>query len=201
MKSYRKVFRDWLRETEGPWRIGQLRVLPADKGYTLCHVEDVSQLSTLQPVADQEAWRQLLFFDDKGDFRPLKAAPNFPHGWVFGPLGFDQLVLALQFAYPAALAEWAAHRGGHLRVTPWQETAERQTGRFKIVAKLNGEQREELVRGNCAVACSKHRLWEPGASLANPPLPNDPARLPLLCPEACNYLVGKAREILKGPMD
>jgi len=199
--TYRHHFRQWLDTTPGPWTLGQLHILPEANAYRLVHVDDAGRLEELKPIQNTEEWRKTIFYNDKGSFRPLKAAPDFPHGWQYGPLDFDALLLALQFAYPAAIAEWAADRDGTLAVTPWQETAERQSGRFNIVAKLDAAQQEQLVRENCAAACAKHRLWAPGCGIANPPRPAAPATLPLLCPEACNYLVGKAREILKGPMD
>ncbi len=53
----------------------------------------------------------------------------------------------------------------------------------------------ELVTGLCEGGCLKQRLWSP----AEETIEVDEQAIPLLCPEACNYLVGKAREKLKGP--
>lgn len=195
-----EAFRLWLEASPGPWHLGQLHLRREDDAFWLCHENDVSQ-SGLLTIQTQREWRKIIFFNDKGSFRPLKAAPDFATGWQYGPLAYRELYLALQYAYPATVPEWFAHQNGKLQPTPWQETAERQTGRFKVVAQLQPEQQARLVREHCAATCEKHRLWLPGSTIDNPPLPEETNRLPLLCPEACNYLVGKAREILKGPMD
>lgn len=196
-------FQQWLHETTSPWLIGQLAIQQEGENYQLCHQSDLTK-EGLQAVTNPQEWRKIVFFNDKDEFRPLKASADFATGWTWGPLDFRELLLALQYAYPALVAEWAAYEQGQLPATSWQETAERQTGRFKVVAQLSPEQQEQLVRENCAAKCTKHLLWSPGCEIGNPPLPDqekEPNRLPLLCPEACNFLVGKAREILKGPMD
>ncbi len=45
--------------------------------------------------------------------------------------------------------------------------------------------------------CLKRRLWRPADQAVNTGFPE----IPLLCPEACNFFVGKAREKLKGTDD
>jgi sirohydrochlorin cobaltochelatase len=105
------------------------------------------------------------------------------------------LQLALEYLHPAALANWALWRQKRLPVTPWRETAERQSGRFRVVREVDDAGVGELVAAHCRRGCLKQRLWSP----AEQPVRTHPGEIPLLCPEACNFLVGKARDKVKGP--
>lgn len=173
-------------------RAGQIVI---SESYELRHrndaLADTASLRTLTSWAD---WRELIRTDASGGFRPLKAAPNLPRGWRF-PLGSDaEVQLALQYLYPAAVDNWRLWNEGKLPVTAYAETADRQTGRFRIVRAVSAEALEDLTRDVCALGCLKRRLWGPNpvrVSAAS-------GELPLLCPEACNYFVGKVREQIKG---
>jgi hypothetical protein len=125
----------------------------------------------------------------------LRAAPNLRRGWIYRAKDLRGVHEALDYFYPAEIANWKLQREGALRVTPWKETAERQSGRFRIVRELDDVAVRELVENVCERGCLKRRLWEPAAQLVAPA----ESEIPLLCPEVCNYFVGKAREKLKGP--
>jgi sirohydrochlorin cobaltochelatase len=180
-----------LLETPLPWNIGQVLI---ERGYELRHREDsgLADLRELTSLAEIREWVRL---DEAGIFRPLPAAPNLRRGWRY--LAPDETALreALEYIYPAEVANAELWRESQLSVTPWTETAERQTGRFRVARELDRTGVRELVAQVCDRGCLKQRLWEPVAqrisSAAN--------EIPLLCPEACNYLVGKVREKLKGP--
>jgi len=180
-----------------PWKIGEVAILPGDKGgYLLLHQDDISlEPAGLHHLDSLEDIRELIRLDAQGIFRPLRAAPNLRHGWIYHAPNLSALLQALDYLYPAALANWTLHQHGQLPVTPWQETAERQTGRFRIVRELDEAALLELVANTCQTGCLKQRLWSPTRSKDTITI----CELPLLCPEACNYLVGKAREKLKGP--
>ncbi len=140
-------------------------------------------------------WRELIRLDWRGDFRPLRAAPTLRDGWIIHTRDLTELRRVLDYIYPAELANWALSLQRALPVTPWRETAERQTGRFRIVRELDDAGIAWLVAKACEPGCLKRRLWSP----VEESIDSAPEEIPLLCPEACNFLVGKAREKLKGP--
>ncbi len=187
----------FLELTPPPWMIGELALRwSEDRRYELLQHADLAlPVADLNPVDSAHDLRQLALWDSDGNFRPLPAAPNLRRGWVHRARDLADLRLALDYLYPAALANWTLRQHGLLPVTPWRETAERQTGRFRIVRELGEEGVRELVATHCQPGCLKNRLWTPDAL---PPATRS-GEIPLLCPEACNYLVGKAREKLKGP--
>ena len=176
------------QHTPLPWTIGQVLI---GAHFELRHVEDAAKdTSSLHPVGSIADLRELIRLDEQEAFRPLRAAPNLRSGWIYRASNFGGLRLALDYLYPAELANWVLNDIGGLPVTPWQETAERQTGRFRVVRKIDMTTLADLVAENCERRCLKRRLWSPK--------PESPAvaanEMPLLCPEACNFLVGKARE-------
>jgi hypothetical protein len=161
----------------------------------LLHRDDLeSNPASLRPVKSPLDLREVIRLDQEGNFRPLRAAPNLRRGWTYHVPNLASLQLALDYLYPAALANWMLWRHGQFPVTPWKETAERQTGRFHIVSKIDETALHDLVASRCQSGCLKQRFWPPVSQSAHA----DANEIPLLCPEACNFFVGKARTELKG---
>jgi sirohydrochlorin cobaltochelatase len=188
-----------MAQSSPPWRIGEIIIRPTDRNsYHVMHRDDLNtDPSTLRILASAEDLRELIRLDRNGNFRPLRAAPNLRTGWLLHASSLHSLQLALDYIYPAMLANWTLWRKSSLFSTPWSETAERQTGRYKVVHQLPHEALQELVAIHCQTGCMKQRLWFPVAQTVNAPL----NEVPLFCPEACNYLVALAREKIKGPSE
>jgi sirohydrochlorin cobaltochelatase len=187
----------FLQHSAPPWSMGQVLIRPAEAAaFHLLHRDDLeSNPAALRRLTSPEDLRELIRLDPEGHFRPLRAAPNLRRGWLFHAPDLRSLQLALDYLYPAELANWALGRHGGLTATPWSETADRQSGRFRIVREIDDAAIHELVMQNCQRGCLKRRLWAP----ASQPVEAAASEIPFLCPEACNFLVGKAREKLKGP--
>jgi sirohydrochlorin cobaltochelatase len=187
----------FFEETPAPWKMGELAILPSeDSSFSLIHGNDLSKApATLRRLCSPEDVRELIRLDIEGNFRPLRAAPNLRDGWIFHASNLADLLLALEYFYPAALANWSLQMRSQLPITPWSETAERQTGRFRVVREIDETALRDLVTCHCETGCLKQRLWPPAVQ-TRAAVPNE---IPLFCPEACNFLVGKAREKLKGP--
>ena len=185
-----------LLKTPGPSLIGDVAIRTTKEGaFELMHSDDLDleskQLHRLHTLGDL---RKLARLDDSGHFRPLRAAPNLRRSWIYYATNSAEVQAALDYLYPAAVANWALWRRAKLPITQWRETAERQTGRFRIVRQIDDAAIGELVEHVCRAGCLKRRLWLPAAQLVEAP----PHKIPILCPEACNFLVDKAREKVKG---
>jgi len=187
----------FLTETGGPWKIGEIVIRTSgNEAYELLHAADLGRdPATLHGLSSLEDLRELIRLDAEGHFRPLRAAPNLRDGWLLSAPDAGAVAVALDYLYPAELANWLLWKRHALPTTPWNETAERQTGRFRIVREIDDAVAQELVTAICEKNCLKRRLWPP----ATQEVTVTTAEIPLLCPEACNYFVGKAREKLKGP--
>ena len=183
----------FFKATPPPWKIGEVIIQP---GFDLTHCDDLkSDPTTLHRVESPADLRELIRLDYAGNFRPLRAAPNLRRGWIQHAPDLSSLHLALDYLYPAALTNWTLWRHQQLPATPWSETAGRQTGRFRIVREIDEATLQKLVEHHCQPGCLKQRLWSPASKIIR----TGASEIPLLCPEACNFLVGKAREKLKGP--
>lgn len=194
----------WLRA--GGKRIGQLAILPVPEGWELRHADEASH-QDLATFSKYEDARALANLDDAGVFRPLKTAPTLRHGWRLILPDVHAVSLALEYFYPAMLGVWLAHARGEVTPVLLRETLARQTGMYRITQNLTDEQAQRLVakqcRSNCG--CLKTILWRISAQVSVPLLPPEKFRpeatpadaIPLLCQEACNFLVAGARKMVK----
>ena len=180
--------------------------------FTLCHRDDRSR----QDLAIREnanAALEIARWDDAGNYRPLKTAPNLSHGWWLQLSTVEELRTALDFFYPGRLATYIVWQNQNLQPTPLRETLGRQTGLYRVAHKISDEQADELVAGFCRSdgGCLRTILWSRDAAgePASRKLPaskfdpkhdqtgRDEHALPLLCQEACNFLIAAARKVVK----
>lgn len=199
----------WL--AKGNNRIGEITIAKNDGGFVLRHYADASAAS-LEIFMEPTDARALSQYDVRGEYRPLKSAPNLKRGWELRVRDLNALRVALDFFYPAAIGQWVAHQRGELVSVPFRETAERQTGMYAVVRKITNEQADALAGNFCKSdgGCLKTILWKLDTAT---PITNLPAAkfdpgadqsgvggnfAPLLCSEACNLFVAAARSVVKG---
>ena len=187
----------------GACLIGQVQILP---DFSLRHVED-SGNAGLEVFRNPHDAIEIARHDDAGKYRPLKTAPNLRHGWRLNLANVDEVLLALDFLYPAALGTARAFAQGELQTVSLRDTLARQSGMYAVTKKITDEQAESVVNHTCnhRSGCLRHILWS--ISFGRPTalsrqgtevmdLPNE---IPLLCAEACNLLVAAGRKIVKSP--
>ena len=204
---------------KGTFLIGQILVRYCEGGgHELRHRDDAGlPADGLEAHTDPEDAAALALNDDAGAYRPLKTAPNLRHGWRLLVPDGEGLRRARELLYPARLGAWRACRAGRLEVTPLRETLGRQTGMYRVTAKISNEQADALVGRFCRSdgGCLRTILWRLDAAGSTPStrLPAEkfdpgwdqatggtagPDSVPLLCQEACNLLVAEARAVVKG---
>ena len=202
---------DWL--TAGLRCIGQIAIECQDgERFTLTHRDD-SASNNLTPYRHAEDAVELARFDDTGNYRPLKTAPNLRHGWRLTLRNLAELRTALDLFYPGRLAAFFAFEKHELVATPLRETLGRQSGMYRIAAQIDDRAADELVGNFCRSdgGCLRTILWNRDAegTVASTRLPAekfDPIHdqtsggrpvVPLLCQEACNLLVAEARKVVQ----
>ena len=194
-------------------RIGEIAIRKLDDGgFALSHCDD-EDCADLMLFHSAEDAIELSKFDDAGNYRPLKTAPNLRHGWRLDLATLGELKRGLDYFYPGRLAVFAAWKNGQLRTTTLRETLDRQSGMYRVAAEISDEQIEN-VAGNCCRSdggCLRTILWKRDkrgtvASTKLPPAKFDPLHdqtgnckrcLPLLCQEPCNLLVAECRKVVK----
>jgi sirohydrochlorin cobaltochelatase len=170
------------------------------------HLDADADAAALTASSDPSAARDIALYDADGNYRPLRTAPTLKRGWRLTLATMGQLHDALDTFYPAMLAARLAFVEHRLRVTPLRETLNRQSGMYAITRKITDPQADALIGAQCCstTGCLKTILWSiaPGVPVTSLPADkfqpaSDPATIPLLCAEACNLLVARAREVVK----
>jgi sirohydrochlorin cobaltochelatase len=201
-----------------PFYFGQILIQKAKAGgFVLSHRDD--QTGQSKPSRNAEDAIEIAKYDDAGNYRPLKTAPNLRRGWRLELDTLEELRRALDYFYPGRLAVFAAWKNGKLQAIPLRETLERQSGMYRIATKISDVQIDVLVANFCRSngGCLRTILWkrDGDGAIASTKLPKekfDPARdqaasdarqataaaIPLLCQEACNLLVAQCRKAVKG---
>jgi sirohydrochlorin cobaltochelatase len=222
----RDLIEEILNGFAAPFSFGQLLVRKTTGGFVVSHRDDAS-LAQLETYRDAEAAVKIAKYDDLGNYRPLKTAPNLRHGWRLELASVEELRRALDYFYPGRLAVFAAWKSGDLKTTALRETLDRQSGMYRVAAKISDPQINDLVANFCRSdkGCLRTILWKRDRSgvIASTKLPKEkfdpvfdqttastppgstapataatPATVPLLCQEACNLLVAECRKVVKG---
>jgi len=194
--------------TEKASRIGQLEILASDDGFVVHHRDDAER-NNLTDHASDGAF-EIAKFDDAGNYRALKTAPNLRHDWKIFVNNAAELEQAIDAIYHGRLAVLRALESGELVTTSLRETLNRQSGMYRVAAKISDQQIDDLVGNFCRSdsGCLRTILWKrddkgTAPSTKLPPGKFDPAHdqmgrgekcIPLLCQEACNLLVAGCRE-------
>ena len=193
--------------------IGQILIAKSsDDLFVLCHRDDVGRDDLIVSRGADDA-AAIGKFDDAEIYRPLKTAPNLRHGWRMELNGIRELRRALDLFYPGRLATLFVFEQKRLRTTPLRETLERQTGMYRIAAKISDDEIDSLVGNFCRSdgGCLRTILWkrDETRAVASTKLPAEKfdvaydqtgrgeSCIPLLCQEACNLLVNECRKIVK----
>jgi len=174
-----------LQSSRGSWIFGELSI----SGLTIRHLRDIP-VPALQVYTRPEDARELVKFDDSGRYRPLKTAPNLKRGWLLNLASLDDLQLALDFIYPAALGTWLAFSRGSLDATPLRQTLDRQTGMYRVARLVTDEQAEGAIDEICRQGCLRRRLWSIHENQEARPDTHQPC---VLCAEACGLLIAACR--------
>jgi sirohydrochlorin cobaltochelatase len=203
----------------GPLAFGEVLIRKADNGeFVLCHRDDEMRSET-QLWRNPEEAANIAKYDDAGNYRPLKTAPNLRRGWSLRVPTLDDVRRALEHFYPGRLALFAVWDSGRLPTTPLRETLARQSGMYRIAAHISDEQLDRVIGNFCRSdgGCLRVILWERDgqSTIASTRLPTekfDPsmdqklvpspatsptAFIPLLCQEGCNLLVAECRKTVK----
>ena len=145
-----------------PFYFGQILVTKREgTGFVLSHRDDAS-LNKLQRFRDAENAIEIAKYDDAGNYRPLKTAPNLRHGWQLQLATVEELRRALDYFYPGRLTVFVGWKSGYLKTTTLRETLDRQSGMYRVAAKISDPQINDLVADFCRSdgGCLRTILWK-----------------------------------------
>jgi sirohydrochlorin cobaltochelatase len=144
-----------------PFCFGQVLVQKNNGGFELRHRDDRLH-HQLQTFRGARAAIDIARYDDEGKYRPLKTAPNLRHGWRLELDAAEELKGALDNFYPGRLAVLAAWQARQLHTTPLRETLDRQSGMYRVAAKISDAQIDDVVADFCRSdgGCLRTILWK-----------------------------------------
>src|SRR2546430_13743913 len=143
-------------------RFGQIFIQRTGSGgFVLCHRDDENSRG-LEIFKKPEDALGIAQYDDAGKYRPLKTALNLQHGWRLEVVDLGELRRALDCFYPGRLAMLAAWTENRLSTTPLRETLDRQSGMYRIAAKISDKQIDDVVGNFCKSdgGCLRTILWK-----------------------------------------
>lgn len=205
----------WLRS--GGERVGQVSVRPdAAGGWRLTHVADREAerggngRPALETFTKPEDARRVALYNESGEYRPLKSAPDLKRGWELRLPDASAVRLALDFLYPAALGNYARWKeGGVPRRFLREDMLERQTGMYKVTALAREDELASAVAATCdtRTKCLRKIHWSlsrrSGEGASAFPLPEEKTavcdsggEMPVICTDACPLLTGAIRDIV-----
>jgi len=160
----------------GSFCFGQILVRKSGDRFVLCHRDDEPR-NSLETFRNAEDAIEIAKYDDAGNYRSLKTAPNLRHGWRMQFRTSDDLKRALDNFYPGRLAVFVAWQSGQLRTTPLRETLDRQSGMYRIAAKISDAQIDDLMADFCRSngGCLRTILWkrDQSGAIASTKLPKE----------------------------
>ena len=202
----------------GVHRIGEIEIQyrKADGCFIISHHLDACMVGNgdLELHQSPEAARDISTYSASGEYRFTKAQVNLRRGWVMIFSSIDELRLALDHFYPAAIGLSQAYQSGEISIQNLREKLGRQTGMYGSARHISDAGAQKLVQDVCGPAhqCAKRILWQIDAETPLEPseasrfngipasLPES-AAIPLLCQEACNHFVSECRKISKAEHD
>lgn len=209
----------------GPINLGELVVREIEPGrFLIRHWKDDQSPRNLVVETAAIAVLEIVRYDEQGNYRPLKGAPNLRTGWELRLESVAEVRQAIDYFYPGAFSTWLALKRGEITPVDLRQTLTRQTGMYRVTQRLTGFQAEDLAGRFCQShsGCLRTILWTIDGKAPEKYLPRSkfdpqadqleeqkgelskdggagapPYRVPFLCVEACNLFVAESRKIVK----
>ena len=209
----------------GPINLGELVVREIEPGrFLIRHWKDDESPRNLVAETTAIAVLEIVRYDEQGNYRPLKGAPNLRTGWELHLESVAEVRQAIDYFYPGAFSTWLAFNRGEITPVDLRQTLTRQTGMYRVTQRLTGFQAEDLAGRFCQShsGCLRTIVWTIDGKAPEKYLPRSkfdpqadqleeqkgelskdggagapPYRVPFLCVEACNLFVAESRKIVK----
>jgi hypothetical protein len=163
------------RLRSGPVNLGELVVREVEPGrFVIRHWQDDETQRKLAVETEAIAALEIVRYDEQGNYRPLKGAPNLRTGWELRLESVPEVRQAIDYFYPGAFSTWLAFNRGEVTPVDLRQTLTRQTGMYRVTQKLTGLQAEELAGRFCQShsGCLRTILWTIDGKIPQKHLPS-----------------------------
>ena len=155
----------WKRKGEA-WEVRHLQ----DQGVAVGQLRDVATLDELEEVV---RW------DERGNYRPLRSEGNLVSGWQYDAKSVSEFREVMEVIYPGLWGNAEAWRDERLKFQTWDEALAKQTERVRKRVAQAGDLPQRVIEENCKKRCLKTVLWA-----GEKPVDRD-AKMPMLCTGPC----------------
>ena len=182
-------------------RFGEVLLMRCSKTgeYQACHFQDEDALpESLDVLRTVPEVREMARYCREKKYRPLKTAPSLRNGWMIREKDRDRFYSMLDAIYPAAFATTIGYMNGEIEVIPLRTTLERQSGMNRDAGNVTDNEANQIMRETCAKGCLRLIAWPIDEACPVSRLTQHGRRIPLICTEACTFVVAEAQEIGRG---
>jgi sirohydrochlorin cobaltochelatase len=173
------------------------------RDFQALHLRDrdvpIDQLNHLQSIPEV---REMARYSPEGEYRPLKTAPSLKNGWVILESDAHSFYQMLDAIYPAAFAGTVKYFQGEIHPVSLRRTLGRQTGMYQFAKHVSDVDASLIMRETCAKGCLRQISWSISdngpMNRVNPP---NEREIPILCTEACTFVVSEARRLSREAYD
>ena len=132
-----RVLKEWL--ASGARGIGQISIVQSGAGFVLCHRDDEASVEWKIFRSPDDA-SEIARLDDAGQLSAAQDGAEFASRLAPGTDGPDRTCdWRWMYFIPAGWRRWRRGRGNRLATTPLRETLRRQSGMYRVAAKISDE--------------------------------------------------------------
>jgi hypothetical protein len=146
----------------GPINLGELVAREVEPGrFVIRHWKDDESQQQLAVENGPIAALKIVRYDEEGNYRALKGAPNLRTGWELRLESVPEVRQAIDYFYPGAFSTWLAFNRGEITPVDLRQTLTRQTGMYRVTQKITGFEADELAGRFCQShsGCLRTILW------------------------------------------
>jgi hypothetical protein len=134
-------------------RFGQVHISAQGNNFSIHHIDDAAPTEFID---NPSRLRDRLTLDSNGNFRALRTGADLPQGWCVKVNSFESLLAVLETIYPTAWIDHVQQQNGTLPIQTMAQVAQRQTGIYKLIAKL--DRLPDIVTAHCGL-CVRQPTW------------------------------------------
>src|ERR1700758_1625468 len=129
----------------GPINLGELVVREVEPGrFVIRHWKDDESQQKLAIETSSIAALEIVRYDEQGNYRALKGAPNLRTGWELRLESVPEVRQAIDYFYPGAFSTWLGFNRGEITPIDLRQTLTRQTGMYRVTQRLADFQAERF---------------------------------------------------------
>ena len=143
------------------------------------HIQDRDAVGELRSVATLDELEEVVRWDERGKYRPLRSEGNLVSGWQYDANSVTEFREVMEVIYPGMWGNAEAWKNGKLKFQTWEEVLAKQTERIRKKAAQAADLPRRVIEENCKRRCLKAVLWAGDRPMDNAKV------VPMLCTGTC----------------